>query len=134
MKKAIGLWIDLRSAVIVTVADGKVNLQRVPSNIRRRPRPTNTSRFQSQFGLRQLTAEAKHENEFLGHLNQYYDEVIGHLRDADSILIFGPGEAKTQLKKRLEGEKLDERIVGLETTDRLTEPQIRAKVEKHFAT
>ena len=35
------------------------------------------------------------------HLNTYYDKVIAYIRDAESILLFGPGEAKGELEKRL---------------------------------
>jgi hypothetical protein len=38
---------------------------------------------------------------FMRHLNIYYDAVIASIRDAGSILIFGPGDAKDELKKRL---------------------------------
>ena len=48
-------------------------------------------------------------------------------------LIFGPGEAKLQLKERLSHSKgLFERLVGIETTDKLTDLQIMAKVKEHF--
>jgi hypothetical protein len=41
--------------------------------------------------------------------------------------------AKLQLKERLSRSKaLSERIVGVETTDRLTDRQIVAKVKKHY--
>ena len=36
--------------------------------------------------------------------------MISHIRDADSILIFGPGEAKGELKKRLESKGLGGRV------------------------
>jgi hypothetical protein len=67
-----------------------------------------------------------------GHLNSYYDEVISCIRDAESILIFGPGEAKGELKKRLEKDNLGGCIVGIETSDKMTDPQIVAKVRAHF--
>jgi hypothetical protein len=51
----------------------------------------------------------------------------------EAVLIFGPGEAKLQLKERLSRSKtLAERIVGIETTDELTDPQIVAKVKEHY--
>ena len=51
----------------------------------------------------------------------------------EAVLIFGPGEAKLQLKERLSHSKaLAERIVGIETTDKLTDPQIVAKVKEHY--
>jgi len=59
--------------------------------------------------------------------------VIASIRDAESILIFGPGEAKGELKKRLEGDKLGGRIVSIETVDKMTDRQIAAKVRQHFA-
>lgn len=44
-----------------------------------------------------------------------------------------PGEAKLQLKERLSRSKaLSERLVGIETTDKLTDPQIVAKVKEHY--
>ena len=59
--------------------------------------------------------------------------MIASIRDAESILIFGPGEAKGELKKRLEGDKLGGRIVSIETVDKMTDRQITAKVRQHFA-
>jgi len=68
----------------------------------------------------QMTAARKS----YGHLNIYYDAVIAGIRDAEAILIFGPGEAKGDLKKRLERDKLGGRIVGIETVDKMTDRQI----------
>ncbi|MGB2630260.1 MAG: hypothetical protein WBD17_03385, partial [Candidatus Omnitrophota bacterium] len=67
-----------------------------------------------------------------GHLNIYYDAVISCIRDAEAILIFGPGEAKGELKKRIVKNKLCNRIVGIETIDKMTDRQIAAKVRRYF--
>jgi hypothetical protein len=69
---------------------------------------------------------------FTRHLNIYYDALIGSIHDAESILIFGPGEAKGGLKKRLERHKLGGRIVGVKTMDKMTDNQIAAKVRLYF--
>jgi len=37
------------------------------------------------------------------------EEIVSRIRDAESILIFGPGEAKGELKAHLEKDKLDGR-------------------------
>lgn len=66
------------------------------------------------------------------YLNQYYAEVMASIGDADSILILGPGKAKGELEELLTHEKLSGRIVGIETSDKLTEPQIVAKVRRYF--
>ena len=54
------------------------------------------------------------------------------ISDAVSILIFGPGEVKDELKKRFERHKLGGRIVGVETMDKMTDNQIAAKVRRYF--
>jgi hypothetical protein len=82
MKTNVGLWIDHRRAVIVSVTD-------------------------------------KAEKTII--------------READAILILGPGEAKSELKTRLESEALGGCIAGIETADKLTERQLAAKVRKHFS-
>jgi hypothetical protein len=49
------------------------------------------------------------------------------------MLIFGPGEAKGELKKRLKKANLSGRIVGMETVDKMTDHQIAAKVRQQAA-
>ncbi|MGA2222511.1 MAG: hypothetical protein ABSH21_12200 [Verrucomicrobiia bacterium] len=51
---------------------------------------------------------------------------------ADSILLFGPGEAKGELKKRLERDNLGGRIVAIQTVDKMTDRQVAAKVHEYF--
>jgi hypothetical protein len=53
-------------------------------------------------------------------------------KQPDALLLFGPGEAKRQLKDRLGRSKASERIVAIENTDKLTDPQIVAKVKEHY--
>ena len=48
-------------------------------------------------------------------------------------MIFGPGEAKDELKERLERNNLGGSIVGIETVDKMTDHQIAAKIRHHFA-
>jgi hypothetical protein len=62
----------------------------------------------------------------------YYDAVIACIRDAEASLIFGPGEAKGELKKRLVENILGGRIIGVETVDKMTDRQIASKVRPHF--
>ncbi len=124
MKKEIGLWIDHRETVIVVLTDGAEETRRLKSGMEKHVRFSG--------GAQTETAEDMRDRRFTNHLNKYYDEVIAHIREADSILIVGPGEAKVELKTRLESEGLGERIVGIETVDKMTERQIAAKVRQHF--
>jgi stalled ribosome rescue protein Dom34 len=130
MKTEVGLWIDHKQAVIVTLVDQVEETKRIISDIEKHVRYSGAS-----HGSHDETTEIRRDRQdrrFDDYLSKYYGEVIACLRDADSILIFGPGEAKDELQKQLEGQALSERIVVMETTDRMTEGQIVAKVRQHF--
>jgi hypothetical protein len=84
-------------------------------------------------GSRGGEGEDKRESYFERQLATYYDDVIARVRDAGAIFIFGPGEAKGELKSRIEHEGLGGRIVGVEAADKMTPRQISAKVRQRFA-
>jgi stalled ribosome rescue protein Dom34 len=125
MKRQVGLWIDHRKAVIVLVTDEGEETRLIESNMEKHVRFASGS---SEDG----SAESTRDRQFAGHLDGYYDKVIASIRDAESILIFGPGEAKGELEKRLENKELGGRIVGIETVDKMTDRQIAARVRQHF--
>ncbi len=60
------------------------------------------------------------------HLNKYYEEVVAIILETELAFIFGPGEAKGQLEKRLEHAHYKGRVVVLEPADHTTGPQIIA--------
>jgi hypothetical protein len=124
MTKRIGIWIDHKKAVIVSASAGGVTAQTLESDV-----GPHTRYSGPQDGV----GEKKYEDRHGQHLDQYYDEVIRQLGQPEALFIFGPGEAKLQLKERLSRSKtLSERVVGIETTDKLTDPQIIAKVKAHY--
>ena len=129
MSRNAGLWIDHKEAVIVftaTSADSAEETKRMESGMEKHVRYSGRA---ASEGVAEDQRDRKHATE----LDQYYDDVIAQLKDATSILIFGPGEAKGEFKKRLEHKGADERIVGVETTDKMTDNQIAAKVREHYA-
>jgi hypothetical protein len=131
MKTSAGLWIDHREAVIVILSAKGQETMRIKSNVERQLRragePTG-----GPFPAQEVPPDDSREREYQGDLARYYDEVISHLRPADEVLVFGPGEAKVELKKRMGKEKCGSRILTLETGDKMTEPQIAAHVREHF--
>jgi hypothetical protein len=132
MKTTVGLWIDHRKAVIALVsADGEETME-ILSNVEKQPGRFAGVRSTTSHQSQDVLADDSHEREFTGHLNQYYDEVIAAIRHAESILLFGPGEAKGELKKRLERDKLGAHIIAIETSDKMTDRQIAAKVREYF--
>jgi hypothetical protein len=128
-----GLWIDHKKAVIVMVSGKQVTTSHIESNVEKRVRYSGGPGSSDSHGSRAGGGEETRENRSEGQLNKYYDEVVDSLRDAEAILIFGPGEAHGELKKRLEHARLGDRVVGIETADKMTDNQITAKVRERFA-
>lgn len=127
MKRKVGLWIDHRKAVIVTIFEDKEEIKEIESDMEKHVRFSG--------GAQKVREEDQQERRFSNHLNKYYDSIKMLIKDADSILIFGPGEAKGELKKRLENEYQNQigRVICLETEDKMTGPQIAAKVREYFS-
>jgi stalled ribosome rescue protein Dom34 len=119
------LWIDHRKAVIVIVADEGEETRVIESNVEKHVRFS---------GGGQREPEDSRERRVEGDLGKYYDEVIASMRGVEAILIFGPGEAKGELEKRLRQDKSQDRIVAIETVDKMTDRQIAAKVRQRFPT
>ena len=132
MKTIAGLWIDHRKAVIATVSDTGEETKVIESNVEKHSGRVAGVRSTTPYESQRVPADDLRESEFTSHLHGYYDEVIAAIRDADSILIFGPGEAKGELKSRLDKAKLGGRIVAVEAADKMTDRQIAAKVRAYF--
>ena len=132
MRTKLGLWIDHRKTLVVAVTDKEEETILVISHVERQPGRYRGIRSTAPYESQQVPADDSRERRFTGHLNIYYDAVIACVRNAESILIFGPGEAKHELKKRLERKKLGGRIVGVETIDKMSDRQVAAKVRQYF--
>jgi hypothetical protein len=127
-----GLWIDHRKADIVIVTDKGEETRLIISKIEKQPRRSGDSPLKGPYEPIEVPADDSLQRTLTGHLNIYYDAVIASIRDAESILIFGPGEAKGELEGRLKKNGLGGRIIGVETADKMTDRQIAAKVRRIF--
>ncbi len=132
MKKEVGLWIDHRKTVIVTVENEVEVTREIRSNMEKHVRFSSGTQANTSDNSQGSTAEDMRDRQFGDHLGRYYEGIVSFIRDADSIYIFGPGEAKVELENRLKRDELGGRIVGVESVDKMTDRQIAAKVRDHF--
>jgi hypothetical protein len=131
MPRNVGIWIDHTKAVIVFVSADRVTAKTVESDVGPHARYSGRAPYPTPGGPKAGRGEKKYEARYGQHLDRYYDQVISQLGQPEALLIFGPGEAKLQLKERLSRSK-EQPSVEIETTDELTEPQIVAKVKEHY--
>jgi len=132
MKTTVGLWIDHRKAIVVAVTDKGEETGLVISKAEKQLRRSGDSPLKGSYEPSQVPASNRRQRALTGHLNIYYDAVIASIGNAESILIFGPGDAKGELQKRLKRSNLDGRIVDIQTVDKMTDRQIATKVRKYF--
>jgi len=130
MEKLFGLWIDHEKATIVSLVGESHKVMHLESDVEGHFRLKGGSGSNTPWGIQGATSESKRELRYNKHLNIYFQHIINLLKDAKQIFIFGPGEAKFELKKRIEKNNMFlDKISDIDTTDKLTEPQIVAKVK-----
>ena len=132
MMKNIGLWIDHKKAIIVIQSEQGEDIQIIESGMGRHIRYRGASTTKSAYSAQYQQGDNQLDNKFTEQLNKFYDKVIAHIRAAEAVLIFGPGEAKGELEKRITHEKVKAPIVGIETADKMTNRQIATKVRNYF--
>ena len=134
MTTEIGLWIDHREAIIVILAGDAEETVHINSRSGKRIRYSSASRSKTPPGMKQVPSETQRDQKFQNVLNEFYDEVVATVRQAETIQVFGPGEAKGELVKRLERAGLKEHVLAVEAADKMTDRQIAAKVRQRFQT
>ena len=132
MQTKVGVWIDHRKAVVVVVTEEGEEIGLIISKVEEQLRRSGDSPLKGSFEAQRVPADDRRQRALTRYLNIYYDAVITCIREADSILIFGPGEAKNELEKRLEKSNLGGRIAAIETADKMTDKEIAAKVRQRF--
>ena len=104
----VGVWIDRKKAVVVSASAGHVT----------------TKTLASEAGPQARRGQPH---------DWFYDRIIGEMGQPESMVIFGPDEAKLHLSERLgQSTGLAASCFGLATTAMLTVPQIVAKVKGYY--
>ncbi|MBM9518956.1 hypothetical protein JWG39_03895 [Desulforhopalus vacuolatus] len=134
MMQKMGIWIDHKEAVLVSLQNGQTTVERIESNAESHFRPSggwkSSGTNVAQSVSKEQTADERRKHQF----RNFYQEVIEQVRNASLLYIFGPGEAKGELVKEIEKIKgQPERIAAVEVCDSLTENQLVAQVKSFFA-
>jgi hypothetical protein len=134
MNTTAGLWIDHRKAVIAMVSSHSEETSEIRSNVDKHRGRQDGVATQDPCEAQLKSADDSHQREFTGHLDPFYDRVVDAVCDAGTVLIFGPGEAKGEFRKRLDRSRFKGNILAVETDDKMTDRQIVAKVREHSET
>lgn len=133
MKTQTGIWLDKEKAIIINLSGGKHTIKTIESNIDTRERyPGETKRF-GRFGSQFLSLENKKKNRIKKQIAKFVQSIIEKIKKSEEIVVFGPAEMKTILKKAiLENNDLAENIQAVISADSMTENQLVAWVKKYY--
>jgi hypothetical protein len=125
MNRKVGLWLDHKKAVIVSITNDGEERRIITSDMEHYVRySSNVPGDGSEEDVR--------DRRFWNHLGEYYEKVIAQIGEAKSIQIFGPGEAKYELRKRLESKGMLDNIVSVDDAGSLTDRQVAKRVRERF--
>jgi hypothetical protein len=127
--KKVGIWIDHRNAVIVTIEDGRESITTIESDIDHQPKAAGRTGNPTKWGPQAPINERRIEENYRHQVVLFYKDVIKSIGKADQLLVMGPAQAKLEFAEELK-KVADLRQVPLkvETVDKMTDPQIAAKV------
>ena len=130
MSRNVGLWIDHKQAYAIWYEDGRVDV--ITSHIEPPAHFSGGTQLGGKLNQKG-DMELRHNDRFTLQLHKYYQQVMSILRNADSILVMGPGEAKIEFEKMLKKNKsMQNRILKVETVGKMTRNQMIAHVRKFY--
>jgi stalled ribosome rescue protein Dom34 len=132
MATKAGVWIDHKRAIVVLVTDAGQEIKKIAFDIGQPVQSRGGARSKHSHTSHDFVAEDTLERKVENDRKDYFNDVIAAVRGADSLLILGPGEAKGEFSKHILAKKRRGLTVELETTDKMTDRQIAAKVSAHF--
>lgn len=130
MSRNVGLWIDHKQAYAIWHEDGRVEV--ISSHIEPPAHYSGGTQLGGKLNQKG-DVELHHNDRFRLQLNKYYRQVMSALKNADSILVMGPGQAKIEFEKTMKKHKsMQDRILKVETADKMTKNQMIAHVREFY--
>jgi len=121
-EKRVGVFMDHSKASIVELEENHIILCEIESDFS----------HESKVEAIKKSEHLMHNKERKMQLS-FYQKIIGRLKDATSVLLFGPSTAKDEVRNILKEDKSFNGIsIDVLSTDHLTENQQAEFIRKHF--
>jgi hypothetical protein len=135
MEKQVGIWIDSKKAIIVTL-DGKKEekIVEIDSEVENSVYHNKEGNKGTFSGTHHSDSETKFDNRKKEELNYYLKSVMNYIKGSDYLYIFGPGKTKIKLEQLIRDEKSLGKInlKAVETSDNMTLNEIVAQVKDFY--
>ncbi|NLW51154.1 MAG: hypothetical protein GXY85_09995 [Candidatus Brocadiaceae bacterium] len=133
-KPYLGIWLDHREAYLVWIdEDGETDVQHAEVDQPRHGRSSGRTISGRRGAYGGLPPHADPEEKRQIHAHRLYERICRAARTAESIYVFGPGQAKKQLLKTLREHKdFTGRVRALDSAQKMSEAQMTARVREAF--
>ncbi len=131
--KKIGIWIDKLKAHVITISDKKEEMTTIFSNVETY-HIGGGSGSKLKGGPQDVKQDSKYLERQKNSFKKYFKEIASYLKDADSVVIFGPAETGEKLNKKLQKKfkLIGEKVKDVIKTDSMTLNQTKALVRDYF--
>ncbi|OYX23614.1 MAG: hypothetical protein B7Z06_09995 [Flavobacteriales bacterium 32-35-8] len=128
--KNIGVWLDSKKALIVTIENDMETVKTIHSNMD----TNNITANKNIGGAKQIAKDSRYLERKKQLLKLYFNEITQEIKNADALVIFGPAETYEKFAKEL-GENykaISAKIKGIRKADSMTDNQVIAWVKDFF--
>jgi stalled ribosome rescue protein Dom34 len=122
-KKVIGVWMDSTQAHIIATNDGSASGEfGIIAEIK------SGNHEDARYKNEKSDMAREHEDQ-----KKFFKEIASHITDANTIFVFGPGQAQEQFHNFLDDyQNFNTKKIELGTANKLTHNEMIAKVRIHF--
>ena len=135
MEKQVGIWIDSKKAIIVSLDGQKEEkITEIDSEVENSVYHNKEGNKGTFSGSHHGDSETKFDNRKKEEMNYYLKSVMNYIKKSDYLYIFGPGETKTKLEQKIHDDKSlgKTNLKAVETSGHMTLNEIVAKVRDFY--
>tara|TARA_R110002049_G_scaffold265234_3_gene441362 strand:- start:3473 stop:3880 length:408 start_codon:yes stop_codon:yes gene_type:complete len=126
-----GIWLDFEKAYIIELHENQENITKIDSNIEHF-NVVGGSRSKQAHGPQDNVSESKYLERNNQQQATYFKSIIEKINPNNELVIFGPAEAKMNLKKAFQNHSnFKQKAIPVETADSITENQMKAWVRDY---
>ena len=133
MTKKIGIWLDKRTAKIISIQERAHQMKTITSSVEEF-RPRGGSGSKTKGGPQDVVQDSKYLEREKHQLKDYFNTILNELNEFESLVVFGPAETGQKFVDFLSSARKDlhQKVQGVEKAEKMTENQLKAWVREYF--
>ncbi len=133
MERLTGIWIDKRTAKILTIDNDSEYFDMIHSSIEEY-RPKGGSGTRVKGGPQDVVQDSKFTKREKQQEKRFFKSIIESINGSDQIVIFGPAEMGKKLFSELSEShpKVYKKVSGVKIADSISDNQIKAWVRNYY--